>query len=147
MGSIQCHSYITVEIIKQSKQTPLMYKTHIVKKRKPLLDLLSEHIYHMGENVIVVSNDTDALFYCLIAAMKRKKINKKFKNEFWLELHYTSKTTGLSRSKKNLVSEFWDINNLIYRIENHLPDVEIAVLSLVILYLSGGSDLTKKWYS
>ena len=101
----------------------------------------------MGENVIVVSNDTDALFYCLIAAMKRKKINKKFKNEFWLELHYTSKTTGLSRSKKNLVSEFWDINNLIYRIENHLPDVEIAVLSLVILYLSGGSDLTKKWYS
>ena len=32
---------------------------------------------HLGGNVIVVSNDTDALFYCLIAAMKRKRINKK----------------------------------------------------------------------
>ena len=37
---------------------------------------------HLGQNVIVVWNDTDALFYCLIAAMKRKRINKKFKNEF-----------------------------------------------------------------
>ena len=102
---------------------------------------------NLEENVIVVSNDTDALFYCLIAAMKRKRINTKFKNEFWLELHYTSKTTGLCASKKNLVSEFWDINNLIYSIENHLTDVENAVLSLVILYLSAGSDLTEKWYS
>ena len=41
----------------------------------------------------------------------------------------------------------WHVNNLIYSIENHLPDVENAVLSLVILYLSGGSDLTEKWYS
>ena len=90
---------------------------------------------------------THGLFYCLIAAMKRKRINKKFKNEFWLELHYTSKARGLSGSKKNLVSEFWDINNLIYSIENHLPDVENAVLSRTILYLSAGSDLTEKWYS
>ena len=44
------------------------------------------------------------------------------------------------------MSQFWDINNLIYIIENHLPDVENAVLSLVILYLSAGSDLTEKWY-
>ena len=55
---------------------------------------------HLEENVIVVSNDTDASFYCLIAAMKRKRINSKFKNEFWLELHYTSKTTELCGSKK-----------------------------------------------
>ena len=89
---------------------------------------------HLGDNVIVVSNVTDALFYCLIVAMKRKRINKKFKNKFWLELHYTSKTTGLNGSKKNLVSKFWDINNLIYSIENHLPDVENAVL--LLLYLS-----------
>ena len=39
----------------------------------------------------MISNDADALFYCLIAAIKRK-INNKFKNEFWLELNYTSKT-------------------------------------------------------
>ena len=89
---------------------------------------------HLGDNVIVVSNVTNALFYCLIVAMKRKRINKKFKNKFWLELHYTSKTTRLNRSKKNLVSKFWDINNLIYSIENHLPDVENAVL--LLLYLS-----------
>ena len=70
---------------------------------------------HLEENVTVVSNDTDALFYHLIVAMKRKRKNNKFKNEFWLELHYTSKTTGLCGSKKNLVSEFWDISNLIYK--------------------------------
>ena len=49
--------------------------------------------------------------------------------------------------QKNRVSEFCDINTLIYSIENHLPDVENAVLSLVILYLSAGSGLTEKWYS
>ena len=102
---------------------------------------------HFGENVIVIANDIDALLYCLITAMKRKRMNNELKNEFWLELHHTSKTTGLSGSKKNLVSEFWDINNWIYSIENHLPDVENAVLSLVILYLSAGSDLNEKWYS
>ena len=74
---------------------------------------------HLGDNVIVVSNVTDVLFYCLIVAMKRKRINKKLKNKFWLELHYTSKTTGLNGSKKNPVSKFWDINNLIYSIENY----------------------------
>ena len=28
---------------------------------------------HFGENVIVIANDIDALLYCLITAMKRKK--------------------------------------------------------------------------
>ena len=45
------------------------------------------------------------------------------------------------------MSQFGDFNNLIYSIGNHLPDVENVVLSLVILYLSAGLDLTEKWYS
>ena len=90
---------------------------------------------------------TLTLCFCLIAAMQRKRIKNKFKKEFWLEIHYTSKTTGLSEPKKDLVSKFWDINNLIYSIENHLPDVKNAILSLVGLYLSPGLDLTEKWYS
>ena len=35
---------------------------------------------YLEKNIIVVSNDADALFYCLIAAMKIKRINNKFKN-------------------------------------------------------------------
>ena len=49
---------------------------------------------HMKQNVIVVSNDTDALFHCLIAANKRQRVNNKFSNEFWLEILYTSKSSG-----------------------------------------------------
>ena len=84
---------------------PLIYKTHEgVEGEEAAIGFIIRN--HLEENVIVASNDTDALFYCLIAAIKRKRINNKFKNEFCLELNYTSKTTGLSGSKNNLVPEF-----------------------------------------
>ena len=84
---------------------PLIYKTHEgVEGEEAAVGFIIRN--HLEENVIVASNDTDALFYCLIAAIKRKRINNKFKNKFWLELHYTSKTTRFSGSKNNLVSEF-----------------------------------------
>ena len=44
---------------------------------------------HLQENVIVVFNDTDSLFYCLIAANKRDRVENKFLNQFWLEINYT----------------------------------------------------------
>ena len=101
---------------------------------------------HLKENVIVVSNDTDSLFYCLIAANKRDRVQNKFLNQFWLEINYTSKLTGLSGCKNKRISEYWDINELIYCIEARLPNLKNAALSLVVLYLSAGSDLTEKWY-
>ena len=99
----------------------------------------------MKESVIVVSNDTDSLFYCLIAANKRNRVENKFLNHFWLEINYTSKLTRLRGCKNKKISEYWDISELIYCIEARLPDLKSAVLSLVVLYLSAGSDLTEKW--
>ena len=49
---------------------------------------------HINENVIIVSNDTDSLFHCLIAANKRDRICNKFTTEFWLEIIYTTRNTG-----------------------------------------------------
>ena len=84
---------------------PLIYKTHEgVEVEEAAVGFIIRN--HLEENVIVASNYTDALFYCLIAAIKRKRINNKFNNEFWLELQYTSKTTGFSGSKNNIASEF-----------------------------------------
>ena len=100
---------------------------------------------HLQENVMVVSNDTDALFYCMMAANKRDRVSNEFSHEFWLEILYTSNATGLTGSKNNRVSEYWNINELIYSVE-HLPNNGNTVLSLVVLYLSAGSDLTEKWF-
>ena len=44
----------------------------------------------LKDNVIVVSNDTDSLFYYLIAANKKDRVENKFLNQFWLEINYTS---------------------------------------------------------
>ena len=101
---------------------------------------------HLKENVIVVSDDTDSLFYCLIAADKRDRVENKFLSQFWLDTNYTSKLTGLSGCKNKRISEYWDINEPIYCIEASLPNLKNAVLSLVALYLRAGSDLTEKWY-
>ena len=80
---------------------------------------------HLKENVIVVSNDTDALLYCLIAANTNKCLN-----QFWLEINYTSKITRITGCKNKKISEYWDINKLIYCIEERLPNIKNAVLSL-----------------
>ena len=50
--------------------------------------------------------------------------------------------TWLSWCKNKRISEYWDINKLIYCIEKRLPNFRNAVLSLVVLYLSAESDLT-----
>ena len=51
---------------------------------------------------MVVSNDTYALFYCIIAANKRDcVISNEFSKEFWLEIVYTSKATAKTCSKNN----------------------------------------------
>ena len=101
---------------------------------------------HLQENVMVVSNDTDALFFCMIGANKRDRTGNEFTHEFWLEIVYTSNTTGLTGSKNHRVSEYWNINELTYSVENHLPDIENPVLLLLVLHLSAGSDLTEKWF-
>ena len=44
---------------------------------------------HLQENVMVVFNDTDALFYC----MQRDRVSNEFSHEFCLEIVYTSNTT------------------------------------------------------
>ena len=75
---------------------------------------------HLKENVIVVSNDTDSIFSCLIATNKMNRVENKFLNQFWLEISYTSKLTGLSRCKNKRISEYWGINELIYCIEARL---------------------------
>ena len=101
---------------------------------------------HLQENVMVVSNDTDVLFYCIIAANKRDRVSNESSHEFWLEILYTSNATGLTCSKNNRVSEYWNINELIYSIEHLLPNIVNPVLSLIVLYLSAGSDTTGKWF-
>ena len=52
---------------------------------------------HLQENVMVVSNDTDALFYCMIVANKRDCVSNEFSHEFWLEILYTSNVTGFKK--------------------------------------------------
>ena len=101
---------------------------------------------YLQENVMVVSNDTDAIFFCKIAANKRDRVSNEFSHVLWLETVYASSTTGLACSKNSRVSEYWNINELIYRIENRLPDIQNPVLSLIVLYSSAGSDLTEKWF-
>ena len=101
---------------------------------------------HLLENFMVVSNDTDVLFYCMIAANKRNWVNNEFSHKFWLEILYTSNDTGLTGSQNNRISEYWNINEIIYSIEHLLPNIGNPVLSLIVLYLSAGSELTEKWF-
>ena len=82
----------------------------------------------------------------MIAANKRDHVGNGFSHEFWLEILYTLNATGLTGSKNNRVSEYWNINVLIYSVEHLLPNIGNPVLSLVVLYLNAGSDLTEKWF-
>ena len=34
--------------------------------------------------------------------------------------------------KKNRVSEYWNVYELIYNIENHLPNIDNPILSLIV---------------
>ena len=82
----------------------------------------------------------------MIAANKRDHVGNGFSHEFWLEILYTLNATGLTGSKNNRVSEYWNINVLIYSVEHLLPNIGNPVLSLVVLYLNAGSDLAEKWF-
>ena len=55
---------------------------------------------HLQENVMVVSKDTDTLFYCMIDANKRDCVSNEFNHEFWLETVCKTNATGLTGSKK-----------------------------------------------
>ena len=101
---------------------------------------------HLQENVMVVFKYIDTLFYCMIDANKRDRVSHEFSHEFWLEILCTTNPAGLTGSKNNSVSEYWNINELIYSIEHLLPNIGNPVLSLIVLYLSAGSELTEKWF-
>ena len=45
---------------------------------------------HLQENVMVVSNDTDAFFYCMIPANERDRLSNEVSHEFWLEILHIS---------------------------------------------------------
>ena len=106
--------------------------------------------FHTDENCLVISNDSDALMYGLLcgSSRTRSKQDGKFKTELWVQLNHTQQKTGICGSKNNKISEFWNINNLIYGIEETFKDEKLlqAVLGTVIIYLAGGSDFTEKWY-
>ena len=55
---------------------------------------------YLQENVMVVSNDTDAVFYYVIASSKRNRVSNEFSHKFLFKI----------------VIEYWNINELIYSI-------------------------------
>ena len=94
----------------------------------------------------MVSNDSDAILYTLLAASQWNRENNKFCTEFWLEVVHISNSTSICGVKNKKVSEYSDINKLIYAIEEKLPSITNPVLSLIVLYLCAVSDLTEKWF-
>ena len=102
---------------------------------------------HPNDNCLIISNDSDAILYSLLAALQRNRVDGKYKSELWLEIVFTQRKTGICGTSNNRVSEFWNINELIYAIETELATLDNAVYSIVVLYLSAGSDFIEKWYS
>ena len=60
-----------------------------------------------------------------------------------MEILYKSNPTGLTGSKNDRFSEYWNTNELIYSI---VLNIENPVLSLIAIYLRASSDLTEKWF-
>ena len=100
-----------------------------------------------NDNCLFVSNDTDFILYALLAGATRKRENKKFTSEWWLEITFTQKKLGLGGTKQNKSSEYWDINNLTYTIGEKLPSGKYPVHNVVVTYLAAGFDFTEKWYN
>ena len=71
--------------------------------------------FHTDENCLMISNDSDALMYGLLCGSSRtqSKQDGKFKTVLWVQLNHTQQKTGICGSK-NKISEFFNINNLIY---------------------------------
>ena len=61
----------------------------------------------------------------MIAANRRDRVSNEFSYESWLGILYTLNATGLTESKNNKVSEYWNINELIYNIEHLPPNIGI----------------------
>ena len=105
---------------------------------------------HLDSNQwLLISNDTDAILYALLAGIRRPRNGNLFINNFWLQLNFMQNKTGVCGTKRDKVSEFWDINKLIYTIEEILGRINNKphpVYSILAVYLATGSDMTDKWY-
>ena len=102
---------------------------------------------HANNSWLVLSTDTDALFYCLMAGVQRRRTEEGiFPKAFFLQLNSRQAKSGVAGKINNIISEFWDINNLIYAIEKKLPALSNPVLDIIVVFLAAGSDLTEKWY-
>ena len=102
---------------------------------------------HPDKNWHLTTNDTDGILYALILGISRKRdSNKKFTNEFIVELSYRS--NGKGKIKNRQISEYWDINKMITAIENNpsLRHTVSPVLDLVIVYLTAGTDYTNRFF-
>ena len=98
------------DVINGNHAVPQLYQNKKITTRINELDMQNKYCEsdgaavgfivhnHLQENVIVVSNDTDALFYCMIATNKRKRdrVSNEFSHEFWLQILYTSNATALT---------------------------------------------------
>ena len=106
-------------------------------------------LQHNKDNCLLISNDTDALLYALLAGVSRERTNQVFENEFWLQLNFSQTKTDVCGTKNRRASEFWDVNKLIYAIEEKLQyslEKPSPIYSLLVVYLAGGSDMTDKWF-
>ena len=104
---------------------------------------------HPDSNWLLISNDTDAILYALLAGIRRPRNGNLFRNNFWLQLNFMQNKTGVCGTQRNKVSEFWDINKLIYTIEERLGRINSKprpFYSILSVYLATGSDMTDKWY-
>ena len=133
-------------------------------KRIPMFDKANNHAegegasfspivcQHETENCFIVSNDTDAIIYALLAGIQRPRNERhQFKSELWVQIVYSqSNSEEVLGTKKGKTAEFWNINNLIYNIEAKFRakgSIKNPVMEIVALYLVGGCDHTEKWHA
>ena len=56
-------------------------------------------VQHNKDNCLLISNDTDALLYALLAGVSRERTNQVFENEFWLQLNFSQTKTDVCGTK------------------------------------------------
>ena len=132
-------------------------------KRLPMIDRKNQYAegegtsfspavrFHESENCLIVSNDTDAIIYGILAGLQRpRNAQGDFLGQLWVQIVYLQSKTGVMGVRKGKAFEFWNINMLIHNIELKLSlnnSVTNHALKIVALYLAGRSDLTDKWYN
>ena len=97
-------------------------------KRLPMIDRKNQYAegegasffpavrFHENENCLIVSNDTNAVIYGILAGLQRNAQGD-FLGQLWVQIVYLQSKTGVMGVKKGKASEFWNINMLIYNIE------------------------------